>query len=153
MRVDGRETYFEWINAGRYTCQGERGAMALAAHGPLRDVYFGFDLDRLFVRIDCDQPAATALAGFEALRIGFPEPAGCEMCVDWPGQPRQRLRWTCAGAAADAAGIAFAVGRIVEMAMPFAKLGVAVGEPIQFFVELLEGGQSRDRARARGRSC
>jgi alpha-amylase/alpha-mannosidase (GH57 family) len=150
VQVDGRETYLEWINGGRYTCQGERGTMAMAAAGPLRDVYFGFDLERLFVRVDCDQPAARALTAFEALRIGFPEPAGCEVVIDGPGQPRQRLRWTCAGAPAEATGIAFALDRIVEIAIPFAKLGVPVGEPIQFYVELLEGGQSRDRAPREG---
>ena len=26
IKIDGKETYFEWTNAGRYTCAGERGA-------------------------------------------------------------------------------------------------------------------------------
>ena len=147
VRVDGHETYFEWINAGRYACQGERGgAMAMVAHGPLKDVYFGFDLERLFVRVDLDQPARAALADFEALCIGFPEPAGCEFRIDQPGRTQQRGMWSAGGGAGDAGGIAFGVDRIVEVAIPFAKLGVPIGEPFQFYVELLEGGQSRDRA-------
>ena len=40
VRIDGRETYFEWINAGRYTCQAERGTMAMVSRGPL--TYAGF---------------------------------------------------------------------------------------------------------------
>jgi hypothetical protein len=56
----------------------------------------------------------------------------------------------CRGADADAGGIAIAVDRVVEIAIPFEKLGVAVGEPIQFYVELIEGGQSRDRAPREG---
>src|SRR5439155_8048321 len=38
VRIDGRHTFFEWLNAGRYTCQNERGTMAMAAQGPLKDV-------------------------------------------------------------------------------------------------------------------
>ncbi len=29
VKVDGRETFFEWLSAGHYTCQNERGTMAL----------------------------------------------------------------------------------------------------------------------------
>jgi alpha-amylase/alpha-mannosidase (GH57 family) len=144
--IDGRETYFEWINAGRYACQGERGTMAMVTLGPIKDVYFGFDLERLLIRVDLDQPAAAALQAFDALSIGFPEPEGCEFRVEQPGRPAQHAMWRCAAKPADPSGIRFAVERIVELAIPFAKLDVQVGEPIQFFVELLEGGQSRDRA-------
>jgi hypothetical protein len=38
------------------------------------------------------------------------------------------------------------IDQIVELAIPFALLGVKVDQAIQFFVELLQGGQSRDRA-------
>ena len=36
VKIDGRATFFEWVSAGRYTCQNERGTMAMATHGPLR---------------------------------------------------------------------------------------------------------------------
>jgi alpha-amylase/alpha-mannosidase (GH57 family) len=150
VRVDGRETYFEWINAGRYICQGERGTMAMVKRGPLKDVYFGFDLEHLFVRVDLDQPARAALESFDAVRLSFAEPAGCDFRIDEPGRVGQRGKWISGGEPADVAGIAFAVERIVEVAIPFAKLGVGIGEPIQFCVELLEGRQSRDRAPREG---
>jgi alpha-amylase/alpha-mannosidase (GH57 family) len=150
VRIDGRSTYFEWINAGRYTCQGERGAMAQAGSGPLKDVYFGFDLERLLIRVDLDQPAQAALAPYEVIVIAFAEPADCELRVEQPGRTAQRLVWICDGAPADAGGIAIGVDRIVELGIPFEKLRVQVGEPIQFYVELIEGGQSRDRAPREG---
>jgi hypothetical protein len=150
VRVDGWASYFEWINAGRYRCQGERGTMAMAARGPLTDVHFGFDVDRLFVRIDCDQPPPAALAGYDALRIGFTEPADCGFSILTPTSPTRRGEWQSKGANADADGIAFAIDRVIEVAIPFDKLGVGVGAPIQFYVELLEGGQSRDRAPREG---
>ncbi len=43
-----------------------------------------------------------------------------------------------------------AVEQIAELAVPFDALGVAVDGPVQFFVELLHGGQSRDRAPRQG---
>ena len=43
-RSTAGETFFEWISAGHYTCQNERGTMAMATRGPIKDVYFGFDL-------------------------------------------------------------------------------------------------------------
>ena len=36
VKIDGRATFFEWVSAGRYACQNERGTMAMAMHGPLR---------------------------------------------------------------------------------------------------------------------
>jgi hypothetical protein len=91
-----------------------------------------------------------ALESFDAVRISFAEPAGCEFRIDEPGRVGQRGKWVAEGEPADVAGIAFAVERIVEVAIPFAKLGVGIGEPIQFCVELLEGRQSRDRAPREG---
>jgi alpha-amylase/alpha-mannosidase (GH57 family) len=150
VQIDGRATYFEWINAGRYTCQGEHGAMALATIGPLKEVYFGFDFERLLIRIDLDQPAVAALAPYEAIAVGFPEPAGCELRLELPGRAGQRVVWICEDGPADATGIVIAVDRIVEVGIPFDKLQVNVAEPIQFYAELVEGGQSRDRAPREG---
>jgi hypothetical protein len=124
--------------------------MAMVTHGPLKDVYFGFDLERLFVRVDFDQAARAALASFDALRISFAEPAGCEFRIEEPGRTGQRGKWTAAGESGASAGITFAVDRIVEVAIPFEHLGIKVGDSIQFCVELMEGRQSRDRAPREG---
>jgi hypothetical protein len=42
------------------------------------------------------------------------------------------------------------VGRIVEISVPFALLNIQPDEPLQFYVELMEGVQSRDRAPREG---
>ncbi len=57
VKIDGRATFFEWVSAGRYACQNERGTMAMATRGPLEELFFGFDLERLLIRVDCDRPA------------------------------------------------------------------------------------------------
>jgi len=150
VKIDGRRTFFEWVSAGRYTCQNERGTMAMAARGPLRDLYFGFDVKRLFLRLDFDRPAREALTGFDQLRIGFAEPAGCEVLLDNPGGAGESVQLLRGGSPLDAPGLEAGIDQIAELAVPFDALGVAVDGPVHFFVEVLEGGQSRDRAPREG---
>jgi len=42
------------------------------------------------------------------------------------------------------------IDHILELSIPFDKLGVEVDQPMQFFVELLADQQSRDRAPREG---
>jgi alpha-amylase/alpha-mannosidase (GH57 family) len=146
VTIDGRYTFFEWLSAGHYTCHNERGTMAMAMQGPLRDVYFGFDLERLLIRVDCEGNAVDALAEYDTWRIGFIEPAGYEVRVSEPGRPGQKVSLWRNGQEVPASGLEAGVDRIAEAAIPFAVLGVEVHQPIQFHVELLQDGQSRDRA-------
>ena len=150
MKIDGRRTFFEWVAAGRYTCHNERGTMAMATRGPLREVFFGFDVNTLFLRVDCDVVAHTALARFDELRVTFTEPAGRELVVDRPGRADQTVRLVYDGQVVETAGVAAGVDHIAEMAVPFDALGVQVDGPIQFSVDLREGGHSRDRAPREG---
>jgi alpha-amylase/alpha-mannosidase (GH57 family) len=165
VKIDGRQTFFEWISAGRYTCQNERGTMALVTRGPIKELFFGFNLKALLLRIDFDGPARAALGGLDTLRVSFVEPAGFAVDVPLEGRPpaggsvpgvvrsalyapRAVLRHQ--GKAVDAPDIGVGIDQIAELAIPFARLGVQVDQPIQFFVEVLEGGQSRDRAPREG---
>jgi alpha-amylase/alpha-mannosidase (GH57 family) len=150
VKIDGRYTFFEWVSAGRYLCLNERATMALATRGPLEELYFGFNLDTLFVRIDCSRPARAALAEYDQWRIGFIEPAGFEVRVYEPGRPGQRIELLREGRLIAAPEVVAAVDQIAEVAIPFDRLGVAVGGAIQFFVELIQDGQGRDRAPREG---
>jgi alpha-amylase/alpha-mannosidase (GH57 family) len=152
VKIDGKETFFEWVHAGKYTLQNERSTMAQATRGPIRDVYFGFNLDDLLVRVDFDRPARQALLDYETLRVGFVEPAGCELQIHQPGRPNQSWEVSRQGKEFDLGGPEAQVGidRIAEAAIPFALLGVQIDQPVQFYVELLESRQSRDRAPREG---
>jgi alpha-amylase/alpha-mannosidase (GH57 family) len=151
VKIDGRRTFFEWVSAGRYACQNERGAMALVASGPIKELYFGYNTRALLVRIDFDEWARPALAEFDVLRLGFAEPAGYQVLVGTGRDGRPvGARLVHDGAECEATGIDVGIDQIAEMAVPFERLGIKVGEPIQFWVELLEGRQSRDRAPREG---
>jgi alpha-amylase/alpha-mannosidase (GH57 family) len=150
VKIDGRHTFFEWVGAGHYACQNERGTMAMATQGPLEELFFGFDLERFLVRVDCEGRARSALASFDALRVGFVEPAGYEVLVRQPGRPGQRIELRKAGKPVPAPGLEVGIDRIAELAVPFDALGLAVDQPFQFFVEVLQGDQGRDRAPRQG---
>lgn len=150
IKIDGKETFFEWTNAGRYVCQGERGTMALANAGPMRDIYFGFNKSDFFVRIDFDQPARSALQGYDVLRIGFEEPRECELRILQPGKPKPSWQWRMAGAVASSGGIEVGIERIAECAIPFARIDAAPNQQVQFCVELMQNQQSRERAPREG---
>jgi alpha-amylase/alpha-mannosidase (GH57 family) len=146
VKIDGKFTFFEWLTAGKYTSQSERGTMTMVVKGPIRELYFGFNAQTLFLRLDCDEPAREALADYDALRVGFAEPAGWEVLVQRPAQQGQQVRVLHHGKPVGAQHVEIAIGQIVELAVPFDLLGVKPDQPIQFFVDLLEGTQSRDRA-------
>jgi hypothetical protein len=165
VKIDGRQTFFEWVSAGRYTCQNERGTMAMVTRGPLKELYFGFNLRSLLIRIDFDTPARVALADYDAVRIGFVEPAGYAVLVPLRADPQAgsapaggvgegrkfpRAFFEREGEATPAPDIDVGVDQIFEIAIPFVRLGVKVDQPVHFFVELLEGTQSRDRAPREG---
>jgi len=151
VKIDGRETFFEWLSAGRYICQTERGTIAQVTSGPIKDVYFGFTLNELLVRVDFDRPAKQALADFDDLHIVFVEPKDYALKIEQPGRPNQRVAWAGPNAnVASAAKIQAGLDKIVEASIPFALLGVTPGQAVQFHVELMEAGQSRDRAPREG---
>jgi alpha-amylase/alpha-mannosidase (GH57 family) len=150
VKIDGRYTFFEWVAAGHYVCQNERGTMAMATRGPLQELYFGFSLDLLYVRIDCDRPARVALAEYDEWRIAFVEPAGFEVRIHEPGRPTQWIELLHEGRPVKCPTLAAGIDQIAEVAVPFDPLGVAVDGPVQFFVELLGNGQGRDRAPREG---
>jgi alpha-amylase/alpha-mannosidase (GH57 family) len=150
VKIDGRFTFFEWISAGHYACQNERGTMAVGTHGPLKNVYFGFDRKSLLIRIDCDTAARSALTDFDMMRIGFVEPAGWELVVRAPAKASQTMSLWHQKQEAPANDVDVAIDNIVEAALPLERLGLHIGHPVQFFVELLEGQQSRDRAPREG---
>jgi alpha-amylase/alpha-mannosidase (GH57 family) len=152
VKVDGRATYFEWIDAARYTCGNDRGTMTQVASGPIESVWFGFDADRLFIRVDTQGgPAHEVLAGADRLRVGFVEPPDREIVVMQPDKPRPIGYLNRAGGMiSNGTTIEASTGAIFEMAVAFARLELRPGETIRFYIELLRGPASLDRAPREG---
>jgi len=137
VTIDGRWTFFEWIQAGRYTCRGPRGAMAMACEEPIAECHFGFDLRRLYLRLDASAGRFCGCFGeTDRLRIFFFQPEGFELTVHRLDAGRPACHWTGRRRGGRAADVEAAAGRTFELAVPFRDLGVSTGEPIHFFMEL-----------------
>ena len=121
----------------------------------VKEVYFGFNPQALLIRVKFGA-ARLALADFDILHIGFAEPAGCEILVDKLADLKATARLLKPPKSTDvppsetATCLQLGMDQIMELAVPFEPLGVPVDGPIQFFVELLQGRQSRDRAPREG---
>lgn len=127
--IDGQITsYFEWMGAGIYRVDGRSGAM----HGQrffVQEMHYGSDGQNLFVRLDFVENSISTLEGTE-LRIN----------VLTSGEPRSfTLRLTDRRD-----GIESAHGRICEMRLPLASMGVPAGQPVKFQLSLWQGGLPMD---------
>jgi len=146
VKVDGRRTYFEWINAGHYVNRGSRGVMAMAADGPISDLYFGFDTERLLLRLDArGGPVREQLTELDTLRIVFLQPEGFELLVSHPSWKEPILQLYHHDVPVARSNIEAAADLLLEISVPFRSLGVTTDEPIHFCVELLKDEQSLER--------
>ena len=154
-RLDGEETsYFEWLGAGTLAIHDVAGAMHQSERRAalVTLVYFGFDRQQLFVRVDGAQRIVDLFAGGRELSLKFVTPSGVRFTVR---QVRGRLVGTfwdrrmadgthtpaangAAWAERGAGGAAVAAGSVLEVALPLADLGVSEGQPLAFFVAIYD---------------
>jgi alpha-amylase/alpha-mannosidase (GH57 family) len=146
VTVNGRRTYFEWLNAGQCACQGPRGTMAMALEGLLESLYFGFDLKRLLVRLDArGGPFRERMVEPDRLRLSFFQPEGLELVVTHPAQKKPAAKLYRDGKVVGRSGVEAAAASIFEISVPFRSLGVSTDAPVQFCVELFRGEESLER--------
>ena len=135
--LDGEETsYFEWLGAGILEVRDVAGAMHQIDKraGLVTSVRFGFDRERLFVRVDGTQRVVDLLAGGRVLSLSFATPAGVRFSVR---QSLGRLTGTFADDR-DPGGAVVAAGSVLEVALPLADLGLAEGQPVGFFIAVTD---------------
>jgi alpha-amylase/alpha-mannosidase (GH57 family) len=150
VKVDGRPTYFEWIDAGRYKPGSERGTMTLVTEGPIAGLWFGFDRQRLLLRIDFNSPAREVLKKSDRIHVQFASPANTEWTVSGFGTPTLKCSLTRFSRLAEELDARAAVDEVLEMAIAFESLEVRPGNALHFAVDIIRGGQSIDRAPREG---
>ena len=152
VKIDGRYTFFEWVSAGRYICQNERGTMAMATAGAARRAVFRLRLDRAVDphRLRPRRPAApwrisTCCASVSSNRrtskCASLTPAERDQrssCSATASRDGRRSRWRSASI------------RSPRWRSRSTRWASAVDEHMQFFVELLRDGQGHDRAPREG---
>jgi alpha-amylase/alpha-mannosidase (GH57 family) len=134
VKIDGRpSSYFEWLTAGRYVRGRDGGVMEQAVEHLIDDVFFGFDLNNLFVRLDLSDKFDD-LRGAEIL-ILFVAPAEILCRVEDLSAPSITIERENVKSAKGA----IAVDRVIELALPFEDLGVSGGTQAKFYVEVRIG--------------
>jgi alpha-amylase/alpha-mannosidase (GH57 family) len=131
--LDGRVTsYYEWQPAGRRT-PDSGGAMHQGDSG-IQDLFYGFDAENLYVRVDpADAVRTSPGAGLE-LSLGGDRPAELRL-ANLSGRPPLG-RVAADGTAEPLEGARVAVDRIVELGLPRASLGIEVGDEIRIEVRV-----------------
>jgi alpha-amylase/alpha-mannosidase (GH57 family) len=151
VRVDGRESsFFEWLGAGLYSADRRSGAM----HGRmyfLGDLFYGFGVDRFFIRVDL-LPGA-----MELLR-------DCEFRVTFRGADEFRivvrvLEGQIVGFLVERDGrhslnpreqVSVALGKMLEVSVARTLFHLLGRRTFQFGVALWQGGLPVDLVPAQG---
>ena len=107
------------------------------AAGLARDLYFGFDRETLYLRLDF----ADATAPREALGLRLEASADHAVMVRIASLARGRQPVERSAGEA-IAGASCIVGSIVELGVPFAALGLDPGHDAELGIHLLERGES-----------
>jgi alpha-amylase/alpha-mannosidase (GH57 family) len=132
--LDGEETsYFEWLGAGMFEVREVAGAMQQSERPEtlLRLVHFGFDRDRLYVRLDTSRRIVDLLAAGWHFSLKFLSPSGARLSIHYrDGQ----LTHDWNGGGQDGATVS--AGTVLEVGLPFRVLGAAIGTPVSFFVAI-----------------
>ena len=137
--IDGRRTtFYEWHEAGRIAPAGG-GSMHRAA-GMVREVQYGFDAERFYLRLDWGS-AASPGEGFDlGLELVEPRPLRLRVVGLAPGA--REVRIGVAGAdSGPVRGAECRIDGLLELAVPFAAMGVASGETVALLVQALRDGQ------------
>ena len=133
--LDGRETtYFEWQGSGLYRPGQHRGSMYGGAQA-FHVLHYGFDLAALFLRLDPAESPARAAEVATRVRIVVLA-ADRQTAIDFPLVPDGQVR--PGRARGDEMGQA-AFAQVLEVAVPFAALGLTPGMKLALSVHALRG--------------
>jgi alpha-amylase/alpha-mannosidase (GH57 family) len=136
--LDGRRTtFYEWHAAGRFVL-GAGGAMHRAG-GLVRELHFGFDAERFYLRLDFtgDAPPGPEVD----LTLEVVEPRAARLRIAGLVVGERSVRWAEGPRAGEPVpGADCRVGRLLELGLPFASLALVPGEAVALLVQATRGG-------------
>ncbi|MFH1463423.1 MAG: glycoside hydrolase family 57 protein [Pseudomonadota bacterium] len=139
--IDGQDRrYYDWVGAGRFDASRQAGAIETgsARFGRLD---FGFDTERLYLRLVPAEPSAARLQGAEVrLLLLTGEDASQRLIATEPGGA---LRLTGPGEGASCG--CWAGDHVIELAVDLGGLGLTAGDPIALAVEVFSADGRVDR--------
>jgi len=132
--IDGKlSDFFEWQDAGRIDINSYGGAMNIA-NPIVKTIYYGFDDNHVFLRIDTKKDALTYFENGFSLSISLQNEKNL-----WQGGMLKKEQAVILENFS--AGSQGAAGRIIEIKIPFASLKIGPNGILQLKLEWLFNGQ------------
>ena len=150
--IDGKiSNFYEWSAAGVFEVI-KAGAAIHRAETITKALYFGFDNASLYLRMDFNVPLSVEKykdLNFEVVilckyfhKISFDLNNLCgEIAFDFASQTEDKKNWT----EKQTDGIRIKAVKIVEIAIPFEKLGLLEGEPAAFSFVVKKGANEIEK--------
>jgi alpha-amylase/alpha-mannosidase (GH57 family) len=134
--IDGeRSHYYEWDAAGRHAMTGGGGSMH-RERGLAKRLFFGYDAVCLYLRIDFHDDR---LPGEDVdLGIEFVHPRPARILVRGLAAG---VRKVTGEGGTEVPGARCAIGRVLELAVPFAAFGLVQGDGVEVTCRLLRAGE------------
>jgi alpha-amylase/alpha-mannosidase (GH57 family) len=134
VTIDGRiSDFFEWQGAGRIDINSYGGAMNIA-NPIVKTLYFGFDHDHVFLRIDTKKDALTYFENNFSLQVSLQSKQ-----ILWQGgiYKKDQLLYLDNFLT----GAQGAAGKIIEIRVPFTILGIGSNDTLELKLEWSFNGQ------------
>ncbi len=155
VKLDGIvSNYFEWLSAGVYTVGKDMDVMHRTSGQPIKEMYFGFDADNLFIRLGFDKEAFSQYRKNGKCVITFVQPT--EMQILTSNFSDKSLRFKIINNNQGLSEKYFdsvSLDKILELSCAFADLGLLPNVDIEFFVELVRDEEIIQRVPLRTVFC
>lgn len=155
VKLDGLvSNYFEWLDAGRYNPARDMDTMHRTSRQPVEGVFFGFDIDNLFIRVDFNKDLFSQYREKGKLVITFVQPN--ELQIHTSVFMDEPLSFEIKNKTRNFNGKDFysiSLNKIMELSCPFADLGFSSGMEAEFFIELMKEGEIIQRVPLRTVFC
>ncbi|HLG28667.1 MAG TPA: glycoside hydrolase family 57 protein [Candidatus Brocadiales bacterium] len=138
IKLDGKSSsYFEWIAASHYDAEKDAGAMKRVSGWIIKEIFFGFDISRFFMRIDFFKDVIGKLTANDSIIINFLTPTEIRFRIPGPLQKVMDIELIENGTnSAKKIPHCVAVDEILELCSSFSELGLQPGMAVEFFVEI-----------------
>jgi alpha-amylase/alpha-mannosidase (GH57 family) len=139
--IDGKNSnYFEWLSAGYTIPMG--GESMHRTDRLLEKIFFGFDLNRFYLRLDLAPGRISKFPANYSIQIHFVSPKSCSLNLECADN-----KWSCQALdwpASDQAPT-FAGDKVLELGTPLGILGVQKPDDVQLFILISDSGREIDR--------
>jgi len=133
VKIDGKiSSFFEWSGAGIYSSKNEKVAMDFDIEKIVKEIYFGFDLKNLFLRIDIFKDPINLFDKDKKILIQFISPKNIK--IEILKNLNNEIKAAVNGNIIDSINI----DKIIEIGISFETLGFSEREVVQFYTEIYE---------------